>query len=184
VAAGDEIFLYWDLVGFGGMNCGTCSSLRVWELRSLRVFRIRSFRWDIPAAAARIGWQTLICWQLRGKSRVHSPWSTVEANNTGGIGSAWIARGDRSSVGAFEGRQVGTTRLAVIGPFPLSFSLVDSLAPARSALAGLWLRPDSFRRFPSGSSPSFCGFFYSMSVNMVRRFTVGRLAGTARCHWL
>src|SRR5579864_3616831 len=30
----------------------------------------------------------------------------------------------------------------------------DSLAPARSALAGLWLRPDSFRRFPSGSSPS------------------------------
>src|SRR5579872_5941603 len=29
----------------------------------------------------------------------------------------------------------------------------DSLAPARSALAGLRLRPDSFRRFPSGSSP-------------------------------
>ena len=30
--------------------------------------------------------------------------------------------------------------------------LVDSLAPARSALAGLWLRPNSFRRFPNGSS--------------------------------
>jgi len=29
----------------------------------------------------------------------------------------------------------------------------DSLAPARSALAGLWLRPHSFRRFPSGLSP-------------------------------
>ena len=31
-------------------------------------------------------------------------------------------------------------------------TIVDSLAPARSALAGLCLRPDSFRRFPSGSS--------------------------------
>ena len=29
---------------------------------------------------------------------------------------------------------------------------VDSLAPARSALAGLHLRSNSFRRFPSGSS--------------------------------
>src|SRR5689334_787358 len=29
----------------------------------------------------------------------------------------------------------------------------DSLAPARSALAGLHLRSNSFRRFPSGSSP-------------------------------
>ena len=27
----------------------------------------------------------------------------------------------------------------------------DSLAPARSAVAGLWVRPHSFRRFPSGS---------------------------------
>src|SRR5215469_3040675 len=33
----------------------------------------------------------------------------------------------------------------------------DSLAPARSALAGLCLRPDSFRRFPSGSSPPLRG---------------------------
>ena len=32
---------------------------------------------------------------------------------------------------------------------------VDSLPPARSALAGLWLRPHSFRRFPSGSSLHF-----------------------------
>src|SRR5208282_2828266 len=30
--------------------------------------------------------------------------------------------------------------------------LVDTLAPARSALADLWLRPNSFRRFPNGSS--------------------------------
>src|SRR6516164_8417385 len=30
----------------------------------------------------------------------------------------------------------------------------DSLAPARSALAVRWLRPDSFRRFPSDSSYS------------------------------
>jgi len=32
-------------------------------------------------------------------------------------------------------------------------TIMDSLAPARSALTGLWLRPHSFRRFPSGSSP-------------------------------
>jgi hypothetical protein len=29
---------------------------------------------------------------------------------------------------------------------------LDSFAAARSALAGLYLRSDSFRRFPSGSS--------------------------------
>src|SRR5579872_5344754 len=33
----------------------------------------------------------------------------------------------------------------------------DSLAPARSALAGLRLRPNSFRRFPGGSSPPLRG---------------------------
>ena len=32
-------------------------------------------------------------------------------------------------------------------------AIVDSLAPARSALAGLSLRAHSFRRLPSGSSP-------------------------------
>jgi len=32
-------------------------------------------------------------------------------------------------------------------------TIVDSLAPARSVLAGFWLRPDSFRRLPGGSSP-------------------------------
>jgi hypothetical protein len=32
-------------------------------------------------------------------------------------------------------------------------TIVDSFAPAHSALAGFWLRPDSFRRLPSGSSP-------------------------------
>jgi hypothetical protein len=33
-----------------------------------------------------------------------------------------------------------------------NFRAMDSLAPARSALAGFWLRPDSFRRLPGGSS--------------------------------
>jgi hypothetical protein len=34
------------------------------------------------------------------------------------------------------------------------FGELDSLAPARSALAGLRLAPNSFRRFPSASSVS------------------------------
>jgi hypothetical protein len=37
---------------------------------------------------------------------------------------------------------------------------VDSLAPARSALAGFWLRPDSFRRLPGGSSHKICDVIY------------------------
>ena len=36
---------------------------------------------------------------------------------------------------------------------------IDSLAPARSVLADLHLRSNSFRRFPSGSSPGFFGNF-------------------------
>jgi len=35
---------------------------------------------------------------------------------------------------------------------PFFICPLDSLAPAHSVLADLWLRPDSFRRFPSGSS--------------------------------
>src|SRR5262249_54522833 len=36
-----------------------------------------------------------------------------------------------------------------------------SLAPARSALAGFWLRPDSFRHLPGGSSHKICNVIFS-----------------------
>jgi hypothetical protein len=39
-------------------------------------------------------------------------------------------------------------------------TIVDSLAPARSALAGLWLRPNSFRRLPGGSSPEVTARYF------------------------
>ena len=51
----DGNFLYWDLVGLGGIGGGTCLSLRVWE-----------FWWYTPAAGARIGWQALREKELRG----------------------------------------------------------------------------------------------------------------------
>jgi hypothetical protein len=53
--------------------------------------------------------------------------------------------GGRKNVG-FRGNMKAWTKVTKV-------TIMDSLAPARSALAGFWLRPDSFRRFPSGSSP-------------------------------
>jgi hypothetical protein len=41
--------------------------------------------------------------------------------------------------------------------FPAGYVEIDSFAPARSALSGLWASPNSFRGLPSGSSRKFEG---------------------------
>jgi hypothetical protein len=55
---------------------------------------------------------------------------------------------------------------------------MDSLAPARSALAGLWLRPHSFRRFPRGSSHKIC------NVRTFRHVGISRISGVFWMAWL
>src|SRR5215510_1121215 len=55
----------------------------------------------------------------------------------------------------------------------------DSLAPARSALAGLRFS-DSFRRFPSGESPHFVAERETESSGMFRAFLKDSMFSTER----
>jgi hypothetical protein len=49
---------------------------------------------------------------------------------------------------------------------------VDSLAPAHSALAGLWLCPHSFRRFPSGSNHRICNVIFGRLAEEFTKVTI------------
>ena len=78
----------------------------------------------------------------------------------GGRSAEWNAGAGRWPRGLYKSYDNSTNITSGFGQAiyrmrPQEFTkvtIMDLLAPARSALAGLWLRPHSFRRFPSGSS--------------------------------
>src|SRR5579871_675378 len=52
---------------------------------------------------------------------------------------------------------------------------MDSLAPARSALAGFWLRPDSFRRLPGDSSHKICNvIFFGIGLDVRKLISLSK----------
>ena len=63
---------------------------------------------------------------------------------------------DRAMRELAAGNHLFTSSITIISFHFCRKHAMDSLAPARSALAGLWLRPHSFHRLPSGSSHMIC----------------------------